>query len=62
MVLVFQASLLALILLSFLLVVAVPVVFASPNAWDENKNLVLLSAAAWAGCVLLVGSLNFFVI
>lgn len=62
MVLVFQVSLLALILLSFLLVVAVPVVFASPNAWDENKNLVLLSAAAWAGCVLLVGSLNFFVI
>ena len=58
----FQASLLALIALSFLLVVGVPVVFASPNGWNENKNYVLLGSAAWVGLVLLVGTLNYLVI
>lgn len=58
----FQISLLALILFSFLLVVAVPVVFASPNGWTENKNLLLLGAAAWASLVFIVGTLNYFVI
>lgn len=58
----FQASLLALIALSFLLVVAVPVVFASPNGWNENKNYILFGSAAWVSLVLLVGSLNYFVI
>lgn len=58
----FQISLLALIAFSFVLVVAVPVVFASPNGWSDNKNLVLFGTAAWALLVLLVGSLNSFVI
>ena len=58
----FQASLLALIALSFLLVVGVPVVFASPNGWNENKNYILLGSAAWAGLVFLVGTLNSLVI
>jgi photosystem II PsbZ protein len=47
----FQVSLLALIAFSFLLVVAVPVVFASPNGWDNNKNFILLGAATWAALV-----------
>lgn len=58
----FQASLLALIAFSFLLVVSVPVVFASPNGWNENKNILLLGAATWTGLVLLVGTLNYMVI
>lgn len=58
----FQVSLLALIALSFLLVVGVPVVFASPNGWNENKNFILLGSAAWAGLVFLVGTLNYLVI
>jgi len=58
----FQVSLLALIAFSFLLVVAVPVVFASPNGWDNNKNLILLGSATWAALVLLVATLNSFVI
>ena len=58
----FQVSILALIAFSFLMVLAVPVVFASPNGWNENKNLVLFGAAAWALLVLLVGALNSFVI
>nr|YP_007317193.1 photosystem II protein Z [Monomorphina aenigmatica]AFZ88795.1 photosystem II protein Z [Monomorphina aenigmatica] len=62
LILTFQASLLALIALSFLLVVGVPVVFASPNGWNENKNYILFGSAAWAGLVFLVGTLNSFVI
>lgn len=50
----FQISLLILILFSFLLVVAVPVVFASPNAWDENKNVILLGSVSWGVLVLVV--------
>lgn len=58
----FQISLLALIAFSFLLVVAVPVVFAVPNGWNENKNFILLGAVAWALLVFIVGSLNSYVI
>lgn len=61
-VLTFQISLLALILFSFLMLIAVPVVFASPNGWNDNKNYLLLSAATWTALVLLVGTLNSFVI
>ena len=58
----FQALLLALIALSFLMVIGVPVVFASPNGWNENKNYVIWGATAWIILVVLVGSLNYFVI
>jgi photosystem II PsbZ protein len=58
----FQASLLALIVFSFALVIGVPVVFALPNGWNENKNYILIGSAAWAGLVFLVGTLNYFVI
>ncbi len=44
------------------MVVAVPVVFASPNGWNDNKNIVLFGAAAWVVLVLLVGTLNYFVV
>jgi len=58
----FQVSLLVLVAFSFLMVVAVPVVFASPNSWNENKNTVLFGAVIWLSLVLLVASLNYFVI
>lgn len=58
----FQTSLLALIAFSFLMVIGVPVVFASPNGWNENKNYILLGSAAWASLVLAVGTLNYFVL
>jgi len=61
-ILVFQASLLALIGLSFLMVVAVPVVLASPEGWNSNKNYVFTGAAAWIGLILVVGVLNSIVI
>lgn len=58
----FQASLLFLVFLSFLLVVSIPVVFASPNGWNENRNYIVLGATTWTLLVFVVGILNYFVV
>lgn len=60
--LIFQLALLALVVFSFLMVIGVPVVFASPNGWNENKNYIVLSAAVWSFLVIFVGVLNSFVV
>lgn len=60
--LIFQLSLLALVVLSFFLVIGVPVVFASPNGWNENKNYILFTTSLWSALVILIGSLNSFVV
>lgn len=59
---IFQILLLALVSLSFLMVVGVPVAYASPQNWDQSKRLIYLGSFAWAGLVILVGVLNFLVI
>ena len=59
---IFQLSLLSLIVLSFLLVIGVPVVCASPNGWNDNKNYVLFSGVVWTLLVFVVGALNSFVV
>jgi photosystem II PsbZ protein len=58
----FQAVILLFIAISFLLVVAVPVVAASPNGWNENKNLLLVASSSWVVLVLIIGILNSSVI
>nr|YP_009367869.1 Z protein of photosystem II [Hazenia capsulata]ARK14859.1 Z protein of photosystem II [Hazenia capsulata] len=62
MTLIFQLTLFAFIGLSFLLVVGVPVVFASPNGWTENKSIVFSSISLWFLLVFAVGILTSFVI
>ncbi len=62
MTLIFQFTLLALIALSFLLVVGVPVVFASPEGWTENKRTVFSGLGLWILLVFAVGVLNSFVV
>lgn len=62
MTLVFQLTLFALIGLSFLLVIGVPVVFASPNGWTENKGTVFSGLGLWILLVFAVGILNSFVV
>nr|ALO21408.1 Z protein of photosystem II [Golenkinia longispicula] len=57
-----QIALLALIVVSFALVVGVPVVFASPNAWAENKRLVFSGLSLWVLLVFTVGICNSFVV
>jgi photosystem II PsbZ protein len=62
MTVIFQLTLFALIAVSFLLVIGVPVVFASPSGWTENKGTVFSGVGVWFLLVFAVGILNSFVI
>jgi photosystem II PsbZ protein len=62
MVFIFNLFLLALVLMSFLLVVGVPVAYASGQNWDQSKRLIWLGSGVWIGLVLLVALLNFLVV
>ena len=53
-----QLTVFALILLSFALVVGVPVVFASPNGWTENKRFVFSGLSVWLLLVITIGIFN----
>jgi photosystem II PsbZ protein len=57
-----QLALVALILVSFTLVIGVPVVFASPNGWTENKRIVFSGLSIWMLLVFVVGICNSFVV
>jgi photosystem II PsbZ protein len=57
-----QLSVFALILLSFALVVGVPVVFATPNGWTENKRFVFSGLSLWLLLVITIGIFNSFVV
>jgi len=58
----FQIALTALVLLSFVMVVGVPVAYASPQDWERSKQLIWIGSGAWIGLVLLVGVLNYLVV
>lgn len=62
MTLIFQLTLFAFIAMSFLLVIGVPTVFASPNGWTDNKRVVFSGVGIWILLVFAVGVLNSFVI
>ncbi|XFA72775.1 photosystem II reaction center protein PsbZ [Thermosynechococcaceae cyanobacterium Okahandja] len=58
----FQLALAALVILSFVMVIGVPVAYASPQDWDRSKQLIFLGSGAWIALVLIVAVLNFFVV
>ena len=60
--LVFQVALIALVLMSFVLVVGVPVVYATPQNFNDSKKFLWLGSGIWVALVLVVGVLNFFVV
>ncbi len=62
MVFLFDLALAALVILSFVLVVGVPVAYASGQDWDRAKNLIFLGSGVWVALVLVVGLLNFLVV
>ncbi|HLP91916.1 MAG TPA: photosystem II reaction center protein PsbZ [Nostocaceae cyanobacterium] len=62
MTIVFQIALISLVLLSFVLVIGVPVAYATPQNWVESKKLLWVGSGAWFLLVILVGVLNFFVV
>jgi photosystem II PsbZ protein len=61
MTILFQLLLTALVLFSFIMVVGVPVAYASPQNWDQSKRLLFLGSFVWAGLVIAVAVLNFLV-
>ena len=58
----FQVVLLALVLLSFVMVVGVPVAYASPQNWNQSKSLIYVGSGLWFVLVIAVGVLNFLVV
>lgn len=62
MTIIFQFVLATLILFSFVMVVGVPVAYASPQNWEQSKTLLYVGSGIWTILVVVVGVLNFFVI
>lgn len=58
----FQVLLALLVILSFVMVIAVPVGYASPQYWDQSKRFILLGSIVWVALVLAVGGLNYLVV
>lgn len=59
---IFQLTLAALVLFSFVMIVYVPVAYASPQNWDQSKSLLFLGSGVWLILVIAVAVLNFFVV
>jgi photosystem II PsbZ protein len=58
----FQLVLTALVVLSFVMVVGVPVAYASPQNWDQSKSLIYAGSGLWFLLVIAVAVLNFLVV
>lgn len=58
----FQLALFVLVIWSFLMVIGVPVAYASPSNWAQSKQLILLGSVVWFVLVAVVGTLNYFVV
>jgi photosystem II PsbZ protein len=59
---VFQLAVLGLIFTSFVLVIGVPVVFASTDGWSNYKTPIFSLGGLWFILVFAVGILNSFVV
>ncbi|MDJ0534628.1 MAG: photosystem II reaction center protein PsbZ [Xenococcaceae cyanobacterium MO_207.B15] len=62
MTILFQLVLTLLVIFSFVMVVGVPVAYASPQNWEQSKTLIYLGSGIWTILVVAVAVLNFFVI
>ncbi len=60
MTIVFDIVLAALVLFSFVMLVGVPVLYASPQ--NNSNQLLFLGSGIWAALVVVVGILNFLVV
>ena len=49
---------LLLILVSFAMVVAVPVILATPGEWEKSQGIVWSGAGLWSALVILTGVFN----
>jgi len=62
MVVLLQLLVSLLILLSFALVVGVPVILVSPGEWEKSKGLVYTASGLWFGLVIVIAAFNSFVL
>lgn len=58
----FQLLLTALVFFSFVMIVYVPVAYASPQNWEQSKSILYLGSGLWIILVVAVAVLNFFVV
>ena len=58
MVSILQVFVLLLILVSFAMVVAVPVILATPGEWEKSQGIVWSGAGLWLALVILTGIFN----
>jgi len=56
-----QLLVFALVILSTILVVGIPVALASPGQWEKSKNLIYTSAGIWVGLIVITTIINSFV-
>ena len=61
MIALFQLTVFALLVVSFALVIGVPVVLASPDGWVSQKGTIFSGTSLWILLVFLVGIFNSFV-
>ncbi len=59
---IFQLVLFVLVLWSFVMIIGVPVAYASPGNWDQSKRLIFLGSIVWGVLVIVVGGLNYLVV
>lgn len=62
MTILFQLLLAIFVLYSFILVIGVPVAYASPSLWNQSKPLLFVGSGLWLILVIVIGVLNSFVI
>nr|QCI08815.1 photosystem II protein Z [Sphondylothamnion multifidum] len=61
MILIIQFLVFALVILSTILVIGIPVALASPGQWEKSKNLIYTSAGIWVGLILITTIINSFI-
>ena len=58
MIVILQIFVSLLVLVSFALVVAVPVILATPGEWEKSQGIVWSGAGLWSALVILTGIFN----
>lgn len=53
-----QIFVLLLVLVSFAMVVTVPVILATPGEWEKSQGIVWSGAGVWSALVVLTGIFN----
>lgn len=61
MIFVIQLLTVLLVLLSFSLIIAVPVALATPGVWDESKSTFYNLLTLWVSIVIITGLANNFI-